>query len=173
MDVLGARMATCDCCGKYYTFGGLKAGRYAFCNGTCHSRGSVLVALDEAPPGSLTDFIVAAHRSDCPSCGRPGPIDVRPSHWVWSLMVLTRWGTDHNIECAPCGRVRQAKAIGLSLLVGWWGVPFGLVFTPVQLIRNVIALMQSNRGPSADFQRLMRLEFARRLVGSSEGPTGS
>jgi hypothetical protein len=166
-------MATCDCCGKYYTFGGLKAGRYAFCNGTCRSRGSVLVALDEVPPRSVADYIDAAHRSDCPSCGRPGPVDLRRSHWAWSALIVTRWGTDQRIECVPCGRLRQVKAMGFSLLVGWWGVPFGLVLTPVQLVRNAIALVQSNKRPSADFERLMRLELARRTAQDAGAAAGS
>jgi hypothetical protein len=166
-------MATCDCCGKYYTFGALKAGRYAFCNGTCHSRGSVLVVLDRVPPRHVADYIDGAHRSDCPSCGRAGPIDLRRSHWVWSLMVLTRWGTDQRIECVRCGRLRQAKAMGFSLLAGWWGVPFGLVLTPVQLVRNAIGLMQSSKRPSADFERLMRLELARRTAQDAEAAAGS
>ena len=170
--VLGARMATCDCCGKYYTFGGLKAGRYAFCKGTCHSRGRVLVALDAVPPRSVADFIDAARRSDCPSCGRPGPLDLRRSHWTWSALFLTHWGTDQRIECAPCGRLRQAKAMGFSLLAGWVG-PFGLILVPVQLVRNAIALMQSNRRPSADFERLMRLELARRTAQDAGAAAGS
>jgi hypothetical protein len=160
-------MATCDCCGTYYTFGGLRTGRYAFCNGTCQSHGSVLVALDEMPPQYVADYIDTAHRSDCPSCGRPGPVDLRRSHWAWSAIIVTRWGTDQRIECAPCGRLRQARAMALLLLVGWWGVPFGLVLTPVQLVRNVIALMQSSKQPSADFARLMRLELARHRAGEA------
>jgi hypothetical protein len=166
-------MATCDCCGKYYTFGGLKAGRYAFCNGTCQSRGSVLVALDQVSQRHVADYIETAHRSDCPSCGRPGPVDLRRSHWVWSAFIVTRWGTDQRIECARCGRLHQAKAMALLLLVGWWGVPFGLVLTPVQLVRNVIALMQSSKRPSADFERLMRLELARRIAQGGEAAAGS
>ncbi len=103
----------------------------------------------------------------------PGPLDLRRSHWVWSAFIVTRWKTDQHIECAPCGRLRQAKAMGFSLLAGWWGVPFGLILTPVQLVRNAIALLQSDKRPSADFERLMRLELARRTAQDAGAAAGS
>ncbi len=63
--------------------------------------------------------------------------------------------------------------MGFSLLAGWWGAPFGLVLTPVQLVRNAIALMQSGKRPSADFERLMRLELARQVTQGNEAAAGS
>jgi hypothetical protein len=63
--------------------------------------------------------------------------------------------------------------MGFSLLAGWWGVPFGVVLTPVQLVRNAIALMRSSKRPSADFARLMRLDLARRLAQDGGTAAGS
>jgi hypothetical protein len=160
-------VAACDCCGKHYTFGALRTGARAVCSGTCQERGQVLTALDILPPAEIGSFVADAHRGDCPTCGRPGPVDIRRAHWVWSAFFLTRWGSEAKIECVRCGRIRQAKALALSLLVGWWGVPFGLFVTPTQIVRNLMALIASNGRPSADFRRAMQFELARQVSSGS------
>jgi hypothetical protein len=156
-------LASCDCCGKRYTFGALRTGPRAFCSSVCQERGRVLTALDHLPPAQVEAHVADAHRSDCPACGGRGPVDIHRAHWVWSFIFLTRWGTEPRVECVRCGRIRQAKALALSLVAGWWGVPFGLVLTPVQIVRNLIALTWPNDRPSADFRRAMLFELAHRL----------
>jgi hypothetical protein len=160
-------VAACDCCGKHYTFGALKTGSRAFCSGVCQDRGRVLTALDRLPPLQIETYVEKARGSDCPTCGRPGPVDLRRAHWVWSFIFLTRWGTDPRIECAPCGRIRQAKALCLSLVAGWWVVPFGIFLTPTQVVRNLIALAQPNDRPSADFRRTVLFDLADRMSSGS------
>jgi hypothetical protein len=57
----------------------------------------------------------------------------------------------------------------LSALVGWWGVPFGLVITPVQIIRNLLGLLSSGPSlePSAELEKRVRLAIAAQLVEES------
>jgi hypothetical protein len=166
-------VAACDCCGKHYTFGALKTGSRAFCSSVCQERGQLLTALDRLPPAQLELYVEKAHRADCPTCERPGPVDIRHSYWVWSLLFLTRWDTEPRIECARCGRIRQVKALAFSLAAGWWGIPFGLFLTPTQIVRNLIALAQSNDRPSADFRRTMLFDLAREMSRSDTADTRS
>jgi hypothetical protein len=96
------------------------------------------------------------HRSStCPTCGKVGPIDVQHAYWVWSAIVLTRWGSKSKLECLSCARPRRVNAIVSSLLLGWWGIPFGLIITPLQLVRNLAALNRSDAVPSAEFEELV------------------
>jgi hypothetical protein len=156
-------MATCDFCGTYFTFGALKTGRHSFCSGACQDRGRVLQTLDQLSTADLDRYVNEAHHSICQSCKEQKSIDVRRSHWVWSAGFVTRWGSTAKVECAVCSRPRQLKALLLSLLVGWWGVPFGVFITPVQVVRNIKGLVGGRTGPSPELRRIVLLKLAQRL----------
>ena len=58
-------------------------------------------------------------------------------------------------------RVRDEAQLGgvvYSLLLGWWGVPWGLVMTPVQVWRNLAGLrLEAERAhPSPLLETLVR-----------------
>lgn len=116
----------------------------------------------EASNPELDRYVDDVYRSNCPTCGKPGPIDVRRAYWVWSALFLTRWGADPKIECAPCARPRRVEKLLFSLLVGWWGFPFGFILTPVQVIRNLIAIYSKDSGPSAEFKKIVIDNLVRR-----------
>jgi hypothetical protein len=55
---------------------------------------------------------------------------------VTSMLILTQ-----QRRAVHTGTVEQLEAAARSvlthnLLLGWWGIPFGLVFTPIALWRN-------------------------------------
>jgi hypothetical protein len=56
------------------------------------------------------------------------------------------------------------KAIAYSGLLGWWGVPFGLIITPYQLTRNIAGMLRRADRPSPDFIRVMRVHLAERVA---------
>jgi hypothetical protein len=39
------------------------------------------------------------HRSNCPRCSGPGPLDVYKAHQVWSALVLTSWSSRPALSC--------------------------------------------------------------------------
>jgi hypothetical protein len=49
-----------------------------------------------------------------------------------------------------------------SLFLGWWGFPWGLILTPVQIGRNLFGLVRSpsSFAPSAQLERIVRLTIA-------------
>ena len=54
------------------------------------------------------------------------------------FLTLTR-GT--NIYFVRSDESRLAKGLpwtGLTLALGWWGFPFGLIFTPITVVKNVL-----------------------------------
>jgi hypothetical protein len=56
------------------------------------------------------------------------------------------------------------KALAYSALLGWWGMPFGLIITPYQLTRKVAGMLRGADRPSPDFIRVMRIRLADRVA---------
>jgi len=75
-------------------------------------------------------------------------------------MVLTRWVSRSQLACHRCGNKARAKAILSSAVLGWWGIPWGLIITPVQIGRNISAIMS---GPPTAPSPQMRNIVVKRL----------
>lgn len=61
---------------------------------------------------------------------------------VTSVVFLT-----HQRRSVYTGTVEQLErtargVLAHNLLLGWWGIPFGLIWTPMALVRNAKALRQ-------------------------------
>jgi hypothetical protein len=74
---------------------------------------------------------------------------------------------------------RQLAGAISSLLVGWWGFPWGLIYTPVQIVRNIGAL-KNPPDPSRPSDALRksvvvnigRSMVAQKKVNASQPPPG-
>jgi len=57
-------------------------------------------------------------------------------------------------------------ALAFTSLFGWWGMPWGLIFTPVQIVRNLRALLASINpdGPSNELVQMVRSDLSSRLA---------
>ena len=60
-----------------------------------------------------------------------------------SAVVLTSWRAMPRISCRSCATKAQIGGALTSFTLGWWGFPWGLVMTPVQVVRNLMGLAQS------------------------------
>jgi len=111
------------------------------------------------PADLLEREVEAVYRANCPKCNLPRPVDLHKFHEVLSFVVLTRWTTKQQLSCFSCARKRQVGAIALSLVAGWWGFPFGLILTPVQVTRNIIEMcsQRPTSQPSANLRRVIRV----------------
>jgi hypothetical protein len=49
-------------------------------------------------------------------------------------------------------------------LLGWWGVPFGLLITPWQILMNIGGLVRMSDGPSDELRRIVRIDLAIKLA---------
>ena len=108
----------------------------------------------------------AAQQGNCPECHGRGPLDIYFAYWVWSVLIVTRWGKTPRFSCRPCATKRQLASLGSCLLFGWWGIPWGLLLTPLQLYRNVRAMLlrRDLSEASPDLERLVRTHLAREQV---------
>lgn len=58
---------------------------------------------------------------------------------VWSFIFITSWRTsEYFLRGTPEQKISLLVSILITLLVGWWGIPFGLVMTPFYLIKNLL-----------------------------------
>jgi hypothetical protein len=148
-------MARCAACGETILFGGVKQGELRFCNSLCQHKGQVLVASTLVPEHAAQTRARELHQSNCPRCQGPGPIDVHTSYWVWSAIAMTRWGSQQQLKCRRCAVKSQVGNMLFSGILGWWGFPWGLLFTPVQVGRNFLALF-SPPDPSMPSDKLVQ-----------------
>ena len=162
-------MAKCSGCGTAILFGGVKRGNLRFCNETCAAQAQFLHAANQIPEEIIEDHVAQVHQGDCPKCGGPGPVDIRTSHRVFSAVVFTSWSSHPLLCCASCGRGEKLKHGAFSLLLGWWGFPFGFIITPVQIIRNLAGIVGLGE-PDPEVPSAALHEVIRRTLATSVGP---
>jgi len=155
-------MTSCNVCGSMILFGGKKEGNYRFCNNTCLAKGKVFLVSDQISHDVVEKETKALHKGSCPKCGNHGPVDVHLSYRVWSALLFTSWKTTVNICCKRCGVKAQALDLTLSSLFGWWGVPWGIFITPIQIVKNVIGMSKAKNplAPSPALRNQVRLLIA-------------
>jgi hypothetical protein len=154
-------MATCANCNTFIVFGGKRLNNAVYCNDRCLQAGRLAEASNLVDPAVVRQQVESIFRGPCPKCSKQnGPVDIRKSHEVFSALVFTRWSTKMILSCKSCGSKKQVGAIFFSGLAGWWGFPWGLIMTPVQLVRNANELLSKNvNAPSADLERVIRLQL--------------
>jgi hypothetical protein len=164
-------MPSCDYCGSMILLGGVRDGASRFCNAQCHQKGSVLTAASQVPADVVAQQVQMIHQGQCPRCQGPGPVDVHTSHTVWSALVMTSWSSKPHICCRSCGTKSKLGGAVSSLVFGWWGFPWGLVFTPVQVCRNVVGILSppDPETPSPQLVKLVRIGLAQARPQGSVG----
>ena len=168
-------MATCAYCGKTKWFGAVTRDGLSFCNNQCSQYGALLDYANSLPQDFVADYVGRMQVSNCPKCSGPGPIEVHTAHQVWSALVLTRWTSQPRICCKKCATVSQLGGIGFSAVLGWWGFPWGLVMTPVQILRNVGEMFYNPKPgqPSAAFVKLLKINLASNVIQQQRAQEGA
>jgi hypothetical protein len=162
-------MAKCAACGTTILFGGVRDGDFRFCNASCHTENTLVPLLRELPPDEIKRRAYEIHHGQCPVCQGAGPVDVHTSYQVWSALIVFTTKTIPRISCRSCGVKSQIGNALFSLVLGWWSRG-GLIMTPVQVVRNIVAAVRTRGidGPSPDLERMvgmtMAAELARRRV---------
>jgi hypothetical protein len=155
-------MARCDYCNSMILFGGKKQGDLRFCDAKCEQRGVLALVASQLPADAVALHLGEVHRGNCPKCGGAGPVDVHTSYKVWSALVMTQWSSNPSVCCRSCGTKQRIGDTVYSALLGWWGFPWGLVMTPVQVGRNVVGFFRTPdpSGPSPALEKIVRLHLA-------------
>jgi len=164
-------MPKCDNCGSTIIFGGEHDGQLRFCNKRCMQSGALASISRQIPDNLVDQQVWSVHQGRCPACNGPGPVDVHVSHRVWSALVLTSWNSRPRMSCRACGVKSQIADSMFSLSFGWWGFPWGLVYTPIQIGRNIAGLVRGPdpAKPSPQLVRSVRLAIAAQFA-QPQGP---
>ena len=164
-------MPTCSYCDAHFWFGGVSMNGRKFCNAECQYNGSLLDIAEQLPSETVSKYVADMRKGDCPKCGGPGPVEVHTSYRVYSYVVATSWSNRPRISCKACARKAQLSDMAMSAALGWWGVPWGLLMTPVQIGRNVAGLMSNPNAakPSPLFVKILKLNLASQLVAQQQG----
>jgi hypothetical protein len=165
-------MPRCASCNSWIVFGGHRQGRLRFCNERCYKQGYVPRLAQQLPDELVSRFAWLVYEGSCPRCGGPGPVDVHTSHRVWSAAFHTHPSSHPEICCRACGAKAKWRAILFSGLLGWWGMPWGALVTPVQLYRNVSGLLAAggdDGGPTPQLEAMVRLDLTMQASRNLEG----
>lgn len=159
-------MAKCGYCGSTIVIGGVRNGAQRFCNNKCLQNAYILSVSRHVPSDVLEQKVEEIWRGNCPKCRAIGPIDVHKYHEIWSLLVLTRWASGQQVSCRSCATKRQLGALFFSLFCGWWGFPWGLVLTPVQISRNLAGMVRGpdSSRPSDALRKLVQVNLGAQLL---------
>lgn len=80
----------------------------------------------------------------CPICGNhKEQLNGTVSYTVKSFLFLTRSTAEPTIACGSCLDKKNNDAIQSTALLGWWGIPWGILNTPVYIYKNIQAKKQN------------------------------
>jgi hypothetical protein len=168
-------MTKCGYCGSTVVIGGVRSGDQRYCNTKCLQAAHLLSVAKLVPADVLEQQVEQVFRGNCPKCRSLGPIDVHRFYEVWSALVLTRWATSQQLSCRSCATKRQLGALVFSLFCGWWGFPWGLILTPVQITRNIIAMCAGpdTSRPSENLRKLIQVSLGKQIMAAKQPATAS
>lgn len=164
-------MRRCDACNFWIPFGGIEDGGYRYCCDICVEDGPVFPRSRQLAVADVRLKALKIHSGRCPHCQGPGPVELRTSYRVWSAVVLTHFSSRYQISCRRCGLGAQLRGLVYSTLLGWWGLPLGVLVTPVQIARNLVAmiLVPNPHEPSRGLVRQASLQLAQERLAAERG----
>jgi hypothetical protein len=82
---------------------------------------------------------------DCPSCGSSEQrLNGTLTSQVTSFILFTSYKKELMVACPDCLDKKNNKALTVSLTLGWWGIPWGIIRT-IGAIRGNIKSKKTNR----------------------------
>ncbi len=159
-------MARCAFCRTVILFGGIQDGEDRYCNDRCEHFGYLTQVTRALSASEVQQQVLQIRNGLCPMCRSSGPIDVHTSYRVWSALFLTSWRSVPHICCRACGIRKQLSDLAFSLLLGWWGFPWGLIVTPVQVGRNILGMVRppDPMVASKKLEQQVRIELGAQLL---------
>ncbi len=81
-------------------------------------------------PSQVMEFKSRICSLPCPQCGGSNsPLVGALIREVKSFLFVTSYKRTPVIMCSTCAERRKSRALAVSLLMGWWGLPWGLIYT--------------------------------------------
>ncbi|MFP4162866.1 MAG: hypothetical protein ACLFQB_04970 [Chitinispirillaceae bacterium] len=134
-----------------------------FCSSKCASHAPLFSFTDQVTSEELDDYLRKVHKGRCPVCRGRGPVNYYLSHRISSWMVVTSWSSKRKICCRRCGTKMLLLAMFRCFFFGWWNFPWGIMMTPIQIIRNSVEILNGYliEKPSGRLRKALKLKLAR------------
>jgi hypothetical protein len=95
---------------------------------------------------------------NCPICdSNSALLNATKTYHVKSFIVVTIKEQKTYIACPHCLDELNGKAMMMTALLGWWGIPFGLIYTFLYLIKNQDAKKFNHADTPNDLMRAITL----------------
>ena len=96
------------------------------------------VQLNAVDDTQLHNYLSLIRGQACPTCGDSSEqLNAALSYTVISVLVFTHYKKAFSIGCPACLRKANQTATLKTSLLGWWGIPWGLIRTPQALVKNI------------------------------------
>lgn len=97
--------------------------------------------------GEIEEYCALIQAAPCPICySSTTPLNATVTSKVSSFIFLTTWKEELVIACPNCLDKLTESATSHSIIVGWWGLPWGIIRT-VKAIRSNKKMARSHHVP--------------------------
>jgi hypothetical protein len=102
---------------------------------------------------------------NCPVCGSSTEkLNATLTSEVMSFIVITQYKRKMHVGCPDCLDTLNNAALGKTMLLGWWGIPWGIV----RSIQAIGVNLKSKRSNHADSPNDYLRDFALHNIGQLE-----
>lgn len=89
-------------------------------------------------PEEIDRFCEIIRRQTCPQCGERGALlNATLTGTVMSFLVTTTYRKKVYVACPDCLDKASNKALLITCILGWWGIPWGFIYTPAAIALNL------------------------------------
>ncbi len=125
---------------------------------SAEARNAIDVQLKALGEGEIEGLIQWFRASPCPLCRRQGsPLNAFQTITVTSYLVATTKSASVIVGCADCIKKAAREAQSTTVLAGWWGLPWGPIYTLDAISTNASAMKAKDLdAPTDDFKDFVR-----------------
>lgn len=99
---------------------------------------SVNAQLIDTGSKEFDDYISLIRNQPCPACNSTHqPLNAAVIGTVKSFILLTRYKKKLMIACPTCLQQANQSGTSTTALLGWWGLPWGIIRSTQALISNI------------------------------------
>jgi hypothetical protein len=125
----------------------------------------VNVQLADLSNLAIDDYIALIRNQPCPVCSSTAAqLNAVVIGSVKSFIILTQYKKKLMVACPSCLQQANQKATSSTALMGWWGLPWGIIRTSQALFRNI----KTNKVIRTDEPSDTLLSFVKTNVGVIE-----
>jgi len=153
----------CDYCGDAAKINFLLNEGQRFCSAQCLRDARISEAAVDFDDATILQAARKIRSGACPVCSSMAtPVEVRYSYTTTSIIIISNQETKTRLCCVPCGRKENRGGLLVSFFIGWWGIPWGPIFTIAALFGNLKAMfeMMSDEEPSDELMKLTKNQLA-------------